>query len=220
MLISLCIPCHNRAYDLKVTLPISLASANASPPVEIVLVDYNSPDDLSRVVSGMWDKRISYYRYTGRDYYHMAHARNLTIRGAHGDCIVILSADIALAPGYLPYVRKAIKPGVFLYVKDYRGVIMAERRELIEAGGYDERFEYYGSEDRELHERLERRGLVAQEIPADLLHVIRTPDDVKVKNYREPLSKREMHAKGKAILQESRERMTLVANPEGWGAWT
>ena len=46
MLISLCLPCHNRTHDLKRVMPYLLGAANFSPPVEIVVIDYNSQDDL------------------------------------------------------------------------------------------------------------------------------------------------------------------------------
>ena len=36
----------NRTYDLKKTLPLTIQAADASPPVEIVVLNYNSKDDL------------------------------------------------------------------------------------------------------------------------------------------------------------------------------
>jgi hypothetical protein len=99
-------------------------------------------------------------------------------------------------------------------------VIVVERQALIDAGGYDERFEFYGPEDEELNERLVRRGLVAQEIPG-MLSVIRTPNSQKTANYRVKMSKREMVVEMHKILDENRANHLMVANRGSeWGAWS
>ena len=74
MLISICAPCHNRTYDLKKVLPTWIEAANASPPVEMVVLDYNSPDDLQSYMEEM--KKVPLAegnsllcpKYTGRNY--------------------------------------------------------------------------------------------------------------------------------------------------------
>ena len=73
--ISLCIPAHARTYDLKKTLPHLIAAVNASPPVEIVILDYNSPDDLEEYIGIIKETTqltdgnvISYVKYSRRDY--------------------------------------------------------------------------------------------------------------------------------------------------------
>jgi len=50
-LISICIPCKNRTYDLKKTIPHIIRAANISPPVEIVVINYGSEDDLNEYIS-------------------------------------------------------------------------------------------------------------------------------------------------------------------------
>lgn len=226
-LISFCIPVHNRTYDLKKTMPYLIESANASPPVEIMILDYNSPDDLTDYIREVLDSKslingncLSYAKYSGRNYYHMAHARNLSVKASSGSVIVIMSADIYPSSEFVPTIRKMIPHYAWLYDVRYRGVIAIHRQEFIDAGGYDERFEFYGPEDRDLESRLHRRGCQGGILPPGLLNVFSTPDEVKVKNYRLFLSKKEMSRQMRPIYDENVRNNVLVVNLEqGWGQW-
>ena len=229
MSISFCIPVHNRTHDLKRTLPHLLAAANACPPVEIMVLDYNSPDDLGQYIQDVLQANrlepgvvLAYARYTGRNYYHMAHARNLSVLASSGEYIVILSADIYPAIGFIEAVRRLIaeRGYVWMYDERYKGVIVCQRQEFIAVGGYDERFEFYGPEDRDLDMRLRRRGDNFGLLPAGLVNVIRTPDSEKAKNYRLPLSKDEMSALMHPIFEENNAGGVTIANlGQGWGRW-
>lgn len=228
MLISICIPCHNRAYDLKQILPRLIEIANASPPVEIAVLDYNSPDDLhelmERTLAGAMlagGNLLTYRKYTGRSYYHMAHARNLSVRIAHGDFVVISSCDLWFGPDFIPRIRELAAEGsVWMRAGRYCGVVAIRRDEFIASGGFDERFEFYGPEDRDQELRMRRRGAKFGELDYNQIHCIPTPDAVKVQNYREQISKREMAKRMHAILDENIAQGSLVANAgKEWGAW-
>ena len=228
MLISLCIPIHNRTHDFRKVLPYLLEAANYSPPIEIVVVDYNSQDDLRGYMRKAMEadlehsNSITYKRYTGRDHYHMAHARNLSVLASHGKYFTISSADIYFTYDFFADVRSMLAKHQYdwLYDQRYKGVIVCKRDEFIAAGGYDERFEFYGPEDRDLHDRLLRRGLSVGVMLGGQVKVIETPNKEKVKNYRLPLSKREMKERMHPIYFENCENKVMVANPEGWGRWT
>lgn len=226
-MISFCLPVHARTYDLKETMPFLIEAANASPPVEILILDYNSPDDLEeyvriveRVERLVGGSRLSYVKYAGRDHYHMAHARNLSVKASAGEYIVILSADIYPSVNFVTVVRQMLVEGdyVWMHGKLYTGAIVCQRAEFLAAGGYDERFEFYGPEDNDLDARLTRRGGKLGRLPAGLLNVIKTPNEEKIKNYRLKLSKRQMYQRMKAIYEENEKGALLVAN-EGkeWG---
>jgi len=221
VVVSLTLPCHKRLEDLLVTLPILEEAARVSPPVEIILVDYANPEPLPVETAG----DIYVVRYTGRDHYHMAHARNVGIQAATGDVVVITSSDIHLTAEFIDIVRRGfednpkagwLRPDTFEFV----GVVAVRRDELVAAGGYDERFEFYGGEDRELHERLERRGVPWASYPADgLIEMARTPNAVKVRGYRLPLTKTDMLERGSAIRLGNQATGLLVANDgQEWGA--
>jgi glycosyltransferase involved in cell wall biosynthesis len=229
MLISICIPCHNRTYDLKKIMPSLIAAANASPPVEIMILDYNSPDDLSSfmlhtkgVTKFVGGSALSCKKYTGRDYYHMAHARNLSVLASSGEFVVIFSTDIILHEDYFKVVRKMLKEEDYTWLHHHRkhlGITLLRAYEFVEAGGFDERFEFYGKEDKDLLLRLKRRGNKFGQMPSNLLISIPTPRKEKYKNYRLSLNRPEIYKRSKAIYEENIKNEVLVANKGGWGSW-
>lgn len=208
-------------------MPHLLLAANVSPPVEIVILDYNSPDDLQEYIQQVNEvayleegNRLTCLKYTGRDYYHMAHARNLSVMAAAGEYFVILSADIYPVIEFVPTVRRLLPGAAWLYDGRYRGVIACSKTLFRAVGGYDERLEFYGPEDRDLDMRLRRLGGVVAELPPGLIKVIQTPDAVKVKNYRLSLSKSEMAQQMRQIFNENKAAGVVEVNPAGWGKWT
>ena len=227
MLISICAPCHNRTHDLKKALPTWIEAANASPPVEIVVLDYNSPDDLQEYfLKCCWGtlaegNSVRLVRYAGRDHYHMAHARNLSVMAAEGEYIVTLGADSIMSPEFISRIRPALRKGIWITVHDSECIMAMRKQEFIDAGGYDERFEFYGPEDKDLNKRLARRGLSCLILPRKYMSAIHTPNSDKVANYRLKLSKREMSSLMTPIFNENNDNNIFVAN-EGkeWGSWT
>lgn len=220
--VSICVPCGNRAADLKRTLPRMLAAADNSPPAEVVVLDYNSTDGLWNYIRTMLGKaRLVYRRYTGRDHYHIAHAYNLAVKASSGDYVAIMGADAVLAPGYVAEARKLIDKGcVWMRGRHYKGIVCVQREEFISAGGYDERFEFYGAEDRDLEARLRRRGGKFGLMPDGVVSVIRTPNARKVRNYRLDLSKAEMSGRNHEIYDQNVTDGVLVANRgKEWGQW-
>ena len=227
MLVSLCIPCRNRTHDLKEVMPTFIATANASPPVEICVLNYNTQDDLADWMGLLMENtpleggsQFRYMAYWGRDRYHMAHARNLSVAMSYGEYITICSADIAPKPAYMQAVRERIAEGaVWMQPRKYRGIMVLRREEFFEAGGFDERFEFYGKEDIDLEDRLKRRGLMPVQVPT-ALHVIKTPNSIKSKGYRLDISKAAMNRRARPIYLDNCEKGVLVANEgQEWGQW-
>lgn len=229
MLISICIPCHGRTYDLRQSMPNLIKAANFSPPVEIVVLDYNSPDDLADYISQAMSvelvggSMLTYRKYTGRDYYHMAHARNLSVLASSGDWIVASCADLVPAESFFQVVRDTLREDDYLWIRHpdrFVGVFLCRREEFIAAGGYDERFEFYGKEDKDIIARMERRAGNYTTLSSSLWTNIPTPREEKLKNYRLVLSRREVGRRSRMIWMENIENAVLVAN-EGkeWGMW-
>lgn len=244
MIISLCIPCMNRTYNLKKTLPDIVKAANASPPVEIVIVNYNSKDDLDEYITDSQKNMTlakgnfwNYRKLTTRNYYNSAHARNLCVITSKGDYIIQLSTEALLRNDFVTHIRHLLeteKPvwacensnSFSLYNAHLGRFIVCQRKEFIKAGGYDERFEFYAPEDKDICHRLHRRGGKFVLFPSELAGEIYTPNEEKVKNYdlrsfgKSKLFKREMAKRMKPIYEESMRNQTLVANQEkGWGKW-
>ena len=215
MLISYCVPIRNRAHDLKKALPTVLAAARKSPPVEIVVLDYGSTDDvcdylyvnLTRSGSGK-------YRFYKAPYFHMAKARNLAMNAGRGDYLISTNADTLLDPSYFEVVRKLIeKTGCDVAKSKKRnGVLVVKREEFIKSGGFDERFEFYGPEDRDLVARLKRRGLKFAFYSEDLQRDIPTSNKKKAEGYRLNIAKWDMKELMYQIFKQNEAEGRLVAN--------
>ena len=210
MLVSYTLPCHKRESDLLKVLPSVIAAAEKAPPVEIIVVDYGNPEPL-QLPEGVRVVRVE------RQHFHMAHARNVGIKAATGEIIVAFLADIAVRGDFFSRVREALTYHANMFLKQWE--IFAFRREqILEAGGFDERFEFYGPEGKELVERLGRRGHYPVGFHRGLISQIPTPDDMKVQHYRLHMSKHEMHQVGMSIWRANTKEQLMVAN-EGqlWG---
>lgn len=220
MLISFCVPIHNRLHDLKRTLPYLKNAAQASPPVEIVILDYNSTDGLEDYLNDI--PGIKYYRYDKRSYFHKAHAFNLAILSSKGEYFILLGSDAYPKQAYLHIIRQRIAEGcIWMRAKELCGIICCQKKEFISTGGYDERFEFYGPEDRDLELRLQRRGEKFGLIPSGLMRVIPTSNEDKIKNFRLKLSKQEMYKLMRPIYEENATNYVLVANAgKPWGQWS
>jgi len=219
MLISYCVPVMNRTYDLKVAMGYFIESALLSPPVELVIINYGSKDDLDDYVKTIEYEPLMYKKYEA-EYYHMAHARNLTIRAATGEYILISSADVLPKKPYFSTVRERIDCGnIWLHHhKNYVGVICCQKEELVESGGFDERFEFYGKEDKDLLLRLRRRGKKHEQLPRGMLGLLPTSKQEKFKNYRPGVSSYRRSKNAKAIYLDNIQNNVLVANQDiEWG---
>lgn len=234
-LLSLCVPCMNRTEDLRVALPRIAAAANASPPCEIVVLNYSSPDDMDAYMQRIGDTLplsagncLTYVRLDGKPYYSSPHARNLCVRAASGEYIIQLAADALPEENAIAVIRAAIEQHHPVWLSEYYHLgrfLVVRRDEFIAAGGYDERLKYYAPEDKDLSARLKRRGGKWAGFPADLISDIRTPYRMKLQN----LDLREFEHVGQKkiamarlmqpIYQRNVEDGVLVANPDGWGKW-
>ncbi len=228
MLLSYCFTCHKRTDDLLAVMPSVVVAANQSPPVEIIIVDYGNQEPLEPLLEQFHDQlksgnTIHIKTYRKRNYYHMGHARNLSLRAATGEYVIISASDVIPKPNFFSTVRECLAQtgAVFLRSKTtgYVGLLTCRRDVMMELGGYDERFEFYGPEDKDFLHRLERRGAQLGYYDLDaIIGMIRTSDQDKTANYRLMLSKGEMSERGRAILLENDTRGRITVNEDRpWG---
>jgi glycosyltransferase involved in cell wall biosynthesis len=218
MLLSYCIPCRNRARDLKKALPSVIAAARRSPPVEIVVLDYGSDDDLVYYLESL-DSYIVRRVFYSSPYFHMAHARNLSILAAKGEYTTSSNADTLVDPDFFLVVRELAGQGADVIRASHgqwNGCMTFRKEEFIAAGGFDERMEFYGPEDRDLARRFELREVRIATFGPELIANIRTPNSEKVKGYRLPLSKEEMHRRMHEIYRGNTGRKVVNEGVE-WG---
>lgn len=227
--ISLCSPVMNRLDDLRQCMPARISEANASPPVELCILDCSSTDGLkeymdelievARLVPG---SSIVYKRIEGLKYWHMAKGKNAATMMGSGEYVVTLGADDAPQPGFIDAIRNAIEIGYeWGYVDKLCSSIYYRKDDFITVGGYDERFEFYGPEDRDMQRRM--RILCGNEyvMPNRLMKNIYTPDAKKVANYRLPGTKHSYSRMMRKYYQENKANDCMIVNAgEDWGTWT
>lgn len=225
LIISLCIPCMGRTHDLKETMPHLIKAVNESPPVEIMILNYNSKDDLNEFIKSVEglkkENSLSYAKYYGREHYHLAHAWNLAVRASVGDYIVIMGTDAILARNYIERLRKLIKDGcIWMRTKHLKGIVAVKRKLFMEIGGYDERFEVYGGEDRDFEARLLRSGKKLGLVPNNMISIIKTSKKEKFKNYKPGIPRRKARELRDRILDRGQKHNILVVNNgKSWGQW-
>jgi hypothetical protein len=226
-LISLCTPIKNRLDDLRITMPLRIASANESPPVEIAILDCGSKDGLQeymdelieivRLVRGSF---ITYKRIE-RDYWHTAKAHNMGMLMGKGEYVVDLMADAKVYPRFVRCIRTLIDDGcIWGRASHFCGNKWVLKQEFIDAGGYDERCELYGPDDKDLDYRLTLRGGKFGLIPDHLISEIYTMDAKKVANYRVKGTKHELSAMMRKYYYQNIDNNVNVANAGvEWGQW-
>lgn len=223
----------NRTDVLRIALPKIIDAANESPPIQISILDYSSTDGLdlylqevvrdNLLVEGNSWKII--YK-PGKKYYNSTNARNIVALSSDGDYLVMLSAEALPAHNAFVYIRSRIEENIPVWMcEGYSGRwIICRRDEFIESGGYDERFDVYAPEDRDICNRLHRRGGKFEQFSPKLINEIPTPNKDKLSNLDTSRFtgniwiKRQMHREMAKIYEENNLLGILVAN-EGvdWG---
>lgn len=236
----------NRLSDIQLTLPRNLETVAHLEGVEIVLLDYSSSDGLvdwllancrTQLDSGL----LKVFRFSGKEYFHHAHAKNLAHRQAQGLVVCNIDADNFIAPGFAEYIihTYAKDPDVLGIAwkwsidspesykdlpKGLGGRIFLSRKHFNELGGYDERMYGYGAEDKDLIDRAMSKGLHREFIPRELLETIPTDDEKRCRYLPPPetptdpaaLWRLQLRA-NEIIMKENSAQGVLRVNSEGWG---
>jgi predicted glycosyltransferase involved in capsule biosynthesis len=221
-------------------MPLFIAAANQSPPTEIHVLNYDSRDDLDEYLKSIIDSKplvegnfLSCTKIKNKEYFHMAHSRNCAMMSANGEILMAMNADVIVSDNIVSAVRKRfseINEPFFMCEWEIGCTICLKKEEFIKAGGYDERFEFYGPEDKDLCSRLHRRKLKFERLPGECVNnfSIATSDEDKMKSYS--LRKnytQASYAKAKAsklmglIYRNNKESEVLVANVGiDWGKYS
>lgn len=226
MLISLCTPCMGRTHDLKEVMPSRIEAAKNSPPVEIVVVNYNSQDGLDDYLDSLVmpsGVQLTVRHYYGREHWHMAHGFNLAVLASSGEYFWLMGCDLFLSKNSISSIRELIqlRNNPWMMSPEHSGMIVCRKDIFVDAGGYDERFEFYGQEGLELNDRLRRRGHEPGYFPTNLIEVLPTSNIDKVKNYRIKGNKTTLSRMMRPIYEQCKQEQVLTANiGKDWGSWT
>lgn len=224
--------CMGRAHDLKKTLLKNIVDNADYPNLEILILNYNSSDDLEE-----WMKRyispwiedgiVTYYKTTDPEFYEMGHSRNVAYKLASGDIVNNVDADNYTGLGFAEYVNRQaeVAPKNAVFAKGKRmmhGRLGMYRNEFFEIGGYDEDLTGYGYDDHWLQIRAmefsNKKFMWWGCGPVDFSARIKTPRGVVGSNMREKSWKKTENA-NKLIALEKFERKELVSNlNRPWGA--
>ncbi len=185
------------------TLPRNLED---NPRARFVLLNYNSGDGLLDYVltqhqTDLQSGRLVMYSTFEPERFNMAHAKNLAHRlgileGA--DVLVNLDADNFTGPGFDDWLvdefqgatgerflySTMIKHGPDRLDRGITGRIAVTRNAFMMAGGYDEKYADWGSDDEDFKTRLRMLGIPSGEIPSRFLKAIRHTDKLRFREYR------------------------------------
>jgi hypothetical protein len=193
------VTCMGRLAFLKRTIPTIVGER----PVRYALVDFSCPDRAGDWLESTYADRVRdgtmmVVRAQGRQFFHKTAALNL---GAHGAIargartLCFADADTAFAPGALDEMGARLAPGRFLVagpnadgtsVPSLTGLLVVAADDFARAGGYDESFVDWGSEDIEMRLRLHLKlGLAAEPLPRSIVRAIAHGDWLRAQFHRE-----------------------------------
>lgn len=219
--ISFCTTCKGRLHHLRETLPANLeANAVYFSHIEFILLDYDSQDGLADWVADHLQEHlrsglVTYYRMTDREYFHTAHAKNVTHLLSKGEIICNLDADNYLDSELVLAIREVFQSNSRSIIRGKRrctrGRIVINRCDFLTLGGYNEEMQGYGHEDNEFVRRgtrylgLKRHALGRFDKYISHSHTERAMNS--------PFkSIRESNRINRALMQVNLQRGQLVAN--------
>ncbi|MBI5276993.1 MAG: glycosyltransferase [Burkholderiales bacterium] len=180
-LISFCVTCRNRLWQLEQTLESNLAQLGDRH--ELVLVDYGSGDGLAEWVWARWrspieEGRLRFFEVTGQLPWSSPRAKNLAHRIARGEYLFNLDADNRITASDVLMLVEAARGGysVHQFSGDWRdgtfGRIGVPRQVFLDLGGYDEAMLPMATHDGDLLQRLLASGQRVKRLPAPRVRAV------------------------------------------------
>lgn len=165
MKLSFCTTCKGRTFHLKQTLPQNLKVVRQFSEVELIVLNYNSPDDLDEWIRMTFKNdfgyALQYFVCAVPLYFHMTHAKNVAHRLGSGDVLFNLDADNFICTDLVTSLLTMFRDDAKFYVRGYyrgggAGRIGMRREDFYSIGGYNEELIGWGIDDRELCNRATR----------------------------------------------------------------
>lgn len=193
--------CRGRLQHLRQTLPKNIWDNVDYPNSIFVVLGYGDPelDDYMHTFELAMDSgQLAYYRMDRTGPFRMAHAKNVAHRcgileGA--DILVNIDADNFTGAGFATYVAQQFsqhrEERIFLWSRMIQGQfrrgisgrIAVTSNAFLLAGGYDEKFENWGPDDKDFNIRLQRLGYAPVEIDPKFLDAMSHNDKMRFKEY-------------------------------------
>lgn len=180
MYIAFVVTCKGRLHHLKETLPLIVKQE----PDEIVVVDYGCPDGTAAWVAVNFP-RVKIVQFDSPSF-NVSHARNLGAQAVQSMWLCFIDADIRIAPGWLEWLRKNMRPNTFYRSDNFKcdrdttGTMVCPRSNFESVGGYDEAFSAWGGEDADMYLRLRQAGVIRCYFPGSFVSAIAHGNDLRV----------------------------------------
>ena len=223
--------CKGRLNHLKQTLPINLGG---NPNAKFIVLSYGHDPELVDWVRGelggyIHHGRLVVYTYPTATSFRIAHAKNMAHRCAilEGcNVLVNLDADNFAGTRFDEYLVNQLFEGVFLWAAMIKGVlprgisgrIVVTDRAFLKAGGYDEKFSTWASDDKDFNQRLRTLGYIGVTIDPQYLNAISHNNKLRFKECPEAVNE-ENYGNIAADTIDNKTR-TSVANGGNFGCGT
>jgi hypothetical protein len=204
-MIAFCTPVRNREQHLKRTLPKNLADNANFPDCKFIVLDYGSEYDIQNYIityhaEDILSGRLVFYSFPTATRFNMAHAKNMAHRcamleGANIFCEI--DADNFTGEGFAEYLAEKFRePNIFMWTRvrpldgsdklprGCSGRIAVRANDFLKVGGYDEKYDTWGPDDKDFNARLRLLGLDAREIDHRFIDVILHNDKMRFKDYK------------------------------------
>lgn len=199
--ISFCIICMNRTLHLKETLPNNIMVNAGYDNLEIILLDYNSSDDMeewakNNLAGFIAKKRITYYKTFQPVVFSHSHSKNLAFKLAEGDIVGNINADNFVGSGFADYINSIFRKydNVFMspnfqmgFGSGTAGTVCVRKKDFLNIGGFDETMLIYGWEDVDFNNRLQYAGI--KKIPINDTNILKCIDHEEKYDNNKLLSK-------------------------------
>ena len=204
--VAFCTTCMNRLSHIQQTLPKNLIDHADDENYVFVLLDYGDSQGLAQWIEqhhlvDIDEGRLVYYRFSGPKSFHVSHAKNMAHRCAMlegADILANIDADNYTGIRLASFLASgfSLNNNVFMRADDYlmrktRGIggrIVMRIQDFLFLGGYDEVFDTWGIEDKDLAERLKRMGLTQLDITGEFLDKINHTDEERIANFNGKLT--------------------------------
>lgn len=224
-MISFCITCLNRLYQLKQTLPVNLKN-NDPKYVEFILVDFNSNDGLKKYIYKNFRKELKsnylkFYSTNQLKYWNASIAKNTAHILANNSFIVNLDCDNftgqdggkKLLDIHNDNPNSIIHQTDFIRGSGNTGRISLSKDNFIKLGGYNESFYPSGYNDPDLINRAIAFNIkYISWTNVNYNQCIKNSKEENIKNCNSNLNWEQMNRMNKLISEFNIENQELVAN--------
>ena len=112
--VSVIVPCYNKRKALRKTLEATLSQIQIYKGDEVIVADGKSTDGVEKMLDREFMPEVQFVQVEERKEYNLNTVRNLGIREATNDIIIVLDADCIPQPNCIDTFRDKSQIGIYL----------------------------------------------------------------------------------------------------------